>query len=85
MRDRLRNVPNGSEDEKKKEEEKKAVWNPTFQPEDFMDQDSNSKSKNIIPDLKQGAVNGDIAGTSSNREEEETKKEDSGLDLKLSL
>ncbi|WRX24894.1 NPR1/NH1-interacting protein - like 4 [Theobroma cacao] len=83
MRDRLRNVPNGSkeEEERKKQEEKQvaAVWNPKFQPEDFME---DSKPKNLL------AVN--EAGPSSNREQEQgqdTKEggEDGGLDLKLSL
>ena len=84
MRDRLRNVPNGSkeEEEKKKQEEKSvaAVWNPTFQPEDFME-DSKSKNPLVVND----------AGPSSNREQEQGKEteegggEDSGLDLKLSL
>ncbi|XP_022742070.1 protein NIM1-INTERACTING 3-like [Durio zibethinus] len=83
MRDRLRNVPNGSKEEeekkKKKQEEKSvaAMWNPKFQPEDFME---DSKSKNPL------SVND--AGPSSKREQEkETKEggEDSSLDLKLSL
>ncbi|XWS58066.1 hypothetical protein CRYUN_Cryun08bG0003200 [Craigia yunnanensis] len=81
LRDRLRNVQNGSkeEEEKKKQEEKLVgtVWNPTFQPEDFM-VDSKSKNPLVVND----------AGPSSKREEEkETKEggEDSGLDLKLSL
>ena len=81
MRDRLRNVPNGSkeEEEKKKQEEKSvaAMWNPKFQPEDFME-DSKSKNPLVVKD----------ADPSSKREQEkETKEggEDSSLDLKLSL
>ncbi|XVF31505.1 hypothetical protein REPUB_Repub16aG0151700 [Reevesia pubescens] len=84
MRDRLRNAPNGSkeEEERKKQEVKPvnaALWNPTFRPEDFME---DSKSKNPL------LVN--HAGPSSKIEQEqerETKErgEDSELDLKLSL
>ncbi|XVF41727.1 hypothetical protein PTKIN_Ptkin01aG0303100 [Pterospermum kingtungense] len=91
MRDRLRKVPNiGSkeEEDKKKQEEKSvsAIWNPTFQLEDFMD-GSNSKSKNPL-------VVNDAEGPSSKIEKEKEKEkekeakeggEDSGLDLKLSL
>ncbi|XWS42297.1 hypothetical protein CRYUN_Cryun16bG0002600 [Craigia yunnanensis] len=86
MRDRLRNVPNGSkeEEEKKKQEEKSvaAVWNPIFQPKDFMEE---SKSKNPL------VVNDAGPSSSSKREQEQVKEtkegggEDSGLDLKLSL
>lgn len=53
------------------------VWNPTFQPEDFLDQD----------DKNTGAVPG--AGPSKiQQQQQEEKKEDKGgigLDLKLSL
>ncbi|XWS57400.1 hypothetical protein CRYUN_Cryun09bG0170900 [Craigia yunnanensis] len=81
-RARLRNVPNGSkEEEKKKQEEKSiaAVWNPTFQPEDFME-DSKSMNPLVVKD----------AGPSLKREQEQEKEtkeggEDSSLDLKLSL
>ncbi|XVF05912.1 hypothetical protein REPUB_Repub06bG0002600 [Reevesia pubescens] len=91
MRDRLRNVPNGSKEEelekKKLQEEKSvaaAVWNPTFQPEDFMEEDSKSKINHPL------VVND--AGPSSKREQEQEQEketneegEDTGLDLNLSL
>ncbi|GLT43212.1 hypothetical protein SLA2020_171790 [Shorea laevis] len=78
MRDRLRNIPDGSKE--REEERKAAAWNPTFQPEDFMEDD---KSKDPIPTPTQ-------AGPSSKTEqqqEDETKEkgESRGIDLNLSL
>ncbi|GLT38553.1 hypothetical protein SLA2020_127950 [Shorea laevis] len=83
MHDRLRNLPQGS---KEKEEERVAVWNPMFQPEDFME---HSKSE-LLPLPTQAA------GPSSSKKEQQQKEEEdktkekaedegSGLDLKLSL
>ncbi|GLT88450.1 hypothetical protein SLE2022_064760 [Rubroshorea leprosula] len=84
MHDRLRNVPQGS---KEKEEEKKvAVWNPMFQPEDFME---HAKSEHLPLPTQ-------AAGPSSSKKEQQRKEEEddakekaedegSGLDLKLSL
>ena len=74
-------------EEGKKVEKDKAllVWNPTFQPEDFIDEEDNDKSKSSNP----GATT--PAGPSNKKEEKDHEEEDKegggddGLDLKLSL
>ena len=90
VRDRLRGTLNeakekGSEDQKKLvEKESKAIWNPTFRPEDFMQDD---KSKRPPGDVQQ-------AGPSKREKGEEDEKKDdkeggggggNGIDLNLSL
>jgi hypothetical protein len=87
VRDRLRGGLNeakekGSEDQKKLvEKESKAIWNPTFRPEDFMQDD---KSKRPPGDVQE-------AGPSKREKGEEDDKEDdkggggNGIDLNLSL
>ncbi|KAF5946867.1 hypothetical protein HYC85_017095 [Camellia sinensis] len=71
---RKRMVITDMEEEKKKkkgEEEKLpvGVWNPSFQPEDFMEGGGGSQAS--------------LAGPS--KRQDETLEEDKGLDLKLSL
>ncbi|XVE89519.1 hypothetical protein DITRI_Ditri20bG0003100 [Diplodiscus trichospermus] len=85
MRDHLRNRPNGSKEEEEGEEKKKqvaAAWNPTFQPEDFIE-DSKFKKPSVANDAP-------AAGPSSKTQHEQEKEakegeEDCSLDLKLSL
>ncbi|KAA8536709.1 hypothetical protein F0562_029187 [Nyssa sinensis] len=75
-------VDKSKEEEKKaaKEEKKAAgVWNPTFRPEDFMEDADQSKAPNATPA---------VAGPSSKTEDARSGKEEDkgdGLDLNLSF
>ncbi|GMJ11156.1 hypothetical protein HRI_004784800 [Hibiscus trionum] len=95
VRDRLRNVavPNGSKEEeyrKKKEEEEKAAaadcggrWNPTFQPEDFME-NSVSGSKNHLA-LNDAGPSSEIKHGPEKEGKDGGGEGGGGLDLNLSL
>ncbi|KAL9427043.1 hypothetical protein AB3S75_033765 [Citrus x aurantiifolia] len=94
MHDHLRNSE-GVKEEKEKEmdQEKKAAkvsaaWNPTFQPEDFMEGDINNinGSKNFLSENQQVGSSSKSQENEEEKEKAEARKEaNNELDLKLSL
>ncbi|KAJ7977829.1 protein NIM1-INTERACTING 1-like [Quillaja saponaria] len=79
VRDRIRC---GSNELKEKEEKEGGIWKPSFQPEDFMEDDKLSKSTDQAEpsNRKQKAA---VAEKEVDKEDKE--KEGNGLDLNLSL
>ena len=81
----MRNGANSTEKEGKKVEKDKEimVWNPMFQPEDFIEEDEdNDKSKNT-PGAKSQA--GPSNKEEKDKEEDKEGRVGDGLDLNLSL
>lgn len=94
MHDLLRNSEGLKEEkEKEMEQEKKAAkvsaaWNPTFQPEDFMEGDINNinGSKNFLSENQQVGSSSKSQENEEEKEKAEARKEaNNELDLKLSL
>ncbi|XP_041020248.1 protein NIM1-INTERACTING 1-like [Juglans microcarpa x Juglans regia] len=92
VRDRLRSSTGFNESKDQKEEKTRVekeikgitVWNPTFQPEDFIQDDKSSQSTTPGATQQPGPSK---SATKGNEEEDQDRSEDGnhGLDLNLSL